>query len=155
MLSIDYDLSVPGFPTDEIGFATLVRVHHGNLQLKIVNDGETSFYKLNVRTVLELYVGQEKPQLFVQSDTNVIETIPPKGMVASAFTLYPNFPGLVSVAVYITDINGKAVMSKRKTEKTYQELPVRYWFHVLDDIPVKTLMTIRDLVARLPKEEQK
>lgn len=64
MLSLDYELSVPGFPSSEIGSATLVRTKPADMQINLTNDGQHSLYKLNVKPVIESYVGQDKPQLF-------------------------------------------------------------------------------------------
>jgi len=146
MLSIGYQLSVPGFPQDEIGFGTLVRVHVANLNMTVTNDGETSLYKINVRPVIESCVGQEKPILFLQSTTQVIEMLPPKSMVPLTFAIWPHFPGLVAVAIHITDATNDAVMAKREGEKEYQKLPVRWWFHVVDNISIETLRALKTLV---------
>jgi hypothetical protein len=151
MLSIEYDLAVPEFAPDIIGVATMVRAEYAEIVLRITNDGPTQLNKIRVKPVLELYIGQEKPQLFVQEDAQVIETLSPSQTISLTFGLVPSYPGLVAVAIHVTDINKKAVMVKRKTELTYKELPVRYWFHVADNISVLTLIAIKDLVERFSK----
>ncbi len=155
MLSIDFELSVPGFKGNEIGFGTLVRVNRANLQIKVTNDGQTSLYKLNVRPVLESYVGQDKPILFSQFDAQTIDQIAPKTMMPLTFTIWAQFPGLVAVAIYVTDAANNAVMAKRQNETAYQRLPVRWWFHVADNISVETLRALKTLKAQQPKENKK
>ena len=155
MLSIDYELSTPEYPLEEIGYGALVRVHNANFQLQITNDGEAPAGKLNVQPVLESYVGQDKPKLFLQLHAQVIENIPPKSMIVLDFILRAHYPGLVAVANYVTDTDIKAVMVKRKTELTYHETPVRYWFYVLDNIAVETLMVLRQLAVQWPKDGNK
>jgi hypothetical protein len=125
----------------------------GKFQFDVTNDGQVPIRGLNVRPVLESYVGQEKPLLFQWGDTKVIEVILPKGMVPIEFEFWPIFPGLVSVGLYVTDAANKAVMVKRKTDSSYAQAPVRWWFHVADDISLKTLRTLRKLLAR--REETK
>ena len=51
MLSIDYELSVPGFSSSEIGYGTFVRAKPANLQINVTNDGQRSLYKLNVKPI--------------------------------------------------------------------------------------------------------
>ena len=155
MISIDYDLVVPGFSKEEIGGGTLVRAYQGKFQLTVTNDGLVVLTGLAVRPVMESYVGQEKPQLFQWSDTQVIKEVPPKGMVALEFVFRPIFPGLVSVAFYVTDVANKAVMAKRKTDSVYGEAPVRWWFHVADDISLETLRALRILAAAGGQETKK
>lgn len=155
MLSIGYELSVPGFKVDEIGYDTLVRCNSANFQIKLTNEAQTSLYKLNVRPVIESYVGQDKPILFLQSDTKTIEQIPPKGMVPLTFSIWANCPGLVAVAIYVTDSTNKAVIAKRPEETAYKQLPVRYWFHVVDNISVEILRTLKTLKVQQPKEKKK
>ena len=147
MISINYVLVVPGFSRQEIGIGTMVRSHLGKVQLTVTNDGTDFFRVLRVRPVLESHVGQEKPQLFQWSDTQVIKEIPPKGMVPLEFTFRPTFPGLVSVAFYLTDAANNAVMAKRKTDSSYAQAPVRWWFHVVDDISLQTLRALKALAA--------
>jgi len=154
MISIDYNLVVPGFPQKEIGYQTLVRSHIGKFQFDVTNGGRVPLLRLSVRPALESYVGQEKPLLFQWADTQVIEAIPSKGMVSIEFKFWPIFPGLVSVALYMTDAANKAVMAKRKTDSSYEQAPVRWWFHVTDDISLETLRALRILVAR-EKETKK
>lgn len=153
MISIDYEFSVKEFSTTEVGHMTFVRAYKSKFQFDVTNDGTKSLRGLNIRPVLESYVGQEKPQLFQWLDTQVIEEIAPKGMVPIKCEFWPFYPGLVSVALYVTDSNNKAVMAKRKTGSDYKEEPVRWWFHVADDISVETLRALKKLVAR--KEETK
>ena len=147
MISIDYHLVVPGFSQQEIGYGTLVRSHLGKVQLAVTNDGLVILRGLSIRPALESYVGQEKPQLFQWSDTQVIREIPPKGMVSLEFTFRSMFPGLVSIAFYLTDAANNAVMAKRKTDSSYAQAPVRWWFHVVDDISLQTLRALKALAA--------
>jgi hypothetical protein len=148
MISIDYNVNTPGFPTKEIGYGTLVRAFESKFQCDVTNDGPKPLLRLNVRPVLESYVGQEKPQLYQWSNTQVIEAIPPNGMASIKFEFVPNYPGLVSVALYVTDAANKAVMTKRKTDSSYEEAPVRWWLHVIDDISLETLRELRKLMAK-------
>jgi hypothetical protein len=155
MLSIDYELSVPGFRENEIGSGTLVRAYRTDLQIKVTNDGQTSLYKINVTPALESYVGQDKPMLFLWLDKQIIDEIPPKSMVPLTFPIWANYPGLVAVAVYITDATGNVVKAKRQTGTAYQELPVRWWFHVIDDISIETLRVLKALAAKKAEETKK
>lgn len=145
MLSMDYTLNVPGFSQQEIGYGTLVRVHRAKVQFTLTNKGQAPLGKLSIRPVLESYIGQEKPQLFQWYDTQIIRSIPPEGMAPLIFEIWPNFPGLVSVAVYVTGADGNAIMAKRATSSTYERLPVRWWFHVADDISIQTLKVLKRL----------
>ena len=151
MLSIDHDLSVPGFKRKEIGVGTLVRVHDANLEIQLTNDGQTYLRKLKVKPVIESYVGQNKPILFLYMDEEIIDEIPPKSMVSLTISIWHNFSGVVSVALYITDANDKAVMAKRQRDTTYQGLPVRWWFNVVDNISIEILRTLKTLVAQNEK----
>lgn len=155
MISINYSLVVPGFSQREIGYGTLVRSHQGKFQLTMTNDGLEYLLRLSVRPVLESYVGQEKPQLFQWQDTQVIENIPPSGMVSREFAFVPIFPGLVSVAFYVTDSANNPVMAKRKTDSSYAQAPVRWWFHVVDNISLETLRALRRLAAAGNEETKK
>lgn len=155
MLSIDHELSVPGFNRDEIGIGTLVRVHLANLQIELTNDAQTPLYRLNVRPVLESYVGLDKPILFLWSDTQIIDEIPPKSMVPLTFRIWANYPGLVAVAIHVTDSNNNAVMAKRTNGKAYEQSPVRWWFHVVDNISVEILRALKTLKVPKPKEKKK
>ena len=155
MLSIDYQLSVPGFKVSEIGSGTLVRVNSANLHINVTNDGSGSLYNLNVKLVLESYVGQDKPTLFLQSATKIIDEVPPKGLVPLTFRIRPHFPGVVAVAIYVTDATGNTVMAKRPKETAYEQSPVRYWFYVVDNISVQTLRALKALAAQKPKETKK
>lgn len=152
MITIDYNLVVPGFKHKDIGYLTLVRSHQGKLQLTVTNDGLVLLKGLRVRLATESYVGQEKPQLFQWSDTQVINEVPPKGMVSIEFAVQPCFPGLVSVALYVTDAANNAVMAKRKTDSSYGQAPVRWWFHVADNISLETLKVLRILAAARGEE---
>jgi len=155
MLSVDYELSAPGFKREEIGSGTLVRVHKANLQIQLANDGQTYLRKLKVKPVIESYVGQDTPILFLSMEEKMIDEIPPKSMVPLTFKIWPNFPGLISVAVHITDASDNAVMAKRQSETTYQKLPIRWWFHVVDNISVETLKTLKNLVAQERKDTER
>ncbi len=154
MLSLDYELSVPGFNTNEIGVQTLVRVNAANLRIQLSNDGQTYLRKLKVKPVVESHIGQDKPILLLSVKEKKIKEIPPKGMVPLTFSIWPNFPGLVSIAVYITDADDNAVMAKRQVETTYQRLPVRWWFHVVDNIYIEILKTLKTLVAQKRKDSE-
>jgi len=147
MISIDYETVVPGFSKEEVRHGTFVRAHTGKVQFYVTNDGRARIRKLNIRAVLESYVGQEKPLLFQWEDPQVIEAIPSKGTELIEFEFWPYFPGLVSVALYVTDATNKAIMMKRKTDSNYQEAPIRWFFHVADDISLETLRALRKLVA--------
>ncbi len=155
MLSLGYELSVPGFPRSEIGFETLVRAKPANLQVNVTNDGQMSLYKLNVKPVVESYVGQDKPILFGQRDAQIIEQIAPKAMIPLTFRIWAIFPGLVAVAIYVTDSNNNAVMAKRQTETAYEQSPVRWWFNVIDNISIEILRALKTLKAPKPKERKK
>ncbi len=155
MLSLDYELSVPGFKSNEIGYQTLVRTKPAVMQINLTNDGRNSLYKLNVKPVLESYIGQEDPKLFHWSEAQIIDHIEPKTMVALTFRIWPHFPGLVAVAIHVTDDSNNAVMAKRQTETAYKQLPVRWWFHVVDNISVEILRTLKALVAQTQKDTEK
>ena len=155
MLSMDYELSVPGFKTKEIGHQSLVRAHNANLKIRLTNDGQTNLRKLKVEPVVESYIGQDRPMLFLSLDEQTIDEIPPKSMISLTFRIWVNYPGLVAVAVHITDANNNAVMAKRESETTYQEQPVRWWFHVVDNVSVEILKTLRTLVAQKQKDSEK
>ncbi len=155
MLSIDYELAVPGFKVNEIGSGTLVRVNPANLQINVTNDGSGSLYNLSVKPVVESYVGQDEPLLFWRGGAQVIDQIASKAMVPLTFSIRTNYPGLVAVAIYVTDATGNTVMTKRPNETAYQQSPVRWWFHVVDNISVQTLRALRALAAQKPKETKK
>lgn len=155
MLSIDYELAVTGFKVSEIGPGTLVRVNRANLQINVTNDGSGSLYSLNVKPVLESYVGQDNPILFLQQDAQVIDQIASKAMVPLTFSIWANYPGLVAVAIYVTDATGSTVMAKRPKETAYEQSPVRYWFYVVDNISVQTLRALKALAAQKPKEMER
>lgn len=147
MISIDYELVVPDFSTEEIGLGTLVRTHWAKFKLTVTNDGEAILRALSVRPVLEAYVGQEKPQLFSWAKAQVIQELSPKAKVPLEFEFVPIIPGLVSVAFYVTDADNKAVTAKRKIDSNYDQTPVRYWLYVADNIAVETLRALRILAA--------
>lgn len=155
MLSLYFELSVPGFSSSEIGPETLVRMKLAVMQINLTNDGPNSLYKLNVKPVVESYVGQDKPLLFWQQDVQIIDQIAPKAMVPLTFKIWAHFPGLVAVALYVTDATGNAVMAKRQNETAYQQSPVRWWFHVVDSISVETLRALKTLKVQKPKEKKK
>lgn len=152
MLSVDYELSVPGFRASEIGHQTIVRVHNANIQIQLINNGQTYLRKINVKPVVESYIGQNRPMLFLSLDEQMIDEIPPKSMISLTFRIWANYPGLVVVAVHMTDANNNAVMAKRESETTYQEQPVRWWFHVVDNVSVEILKTLKTLVAQKQKD---
>lgn len=155
MISIDYNLVVPRSLQREIGYATLVRAYPAKCHIFVINDGTVILQGLSVRLALESYVGQEKPQLFGWSDTKVIKEIPPKGKALLEFTLLPIFPGLVSIALYVTDAPNSAIMAKRKTDTNYAKAPVRWWFHVIDNISLETLRSLKTLAAAGGKKTKK
>lgn len=154
MISIDLDIDVKGFTQKEIGYWTLARAYGNEFQFKVTNDSKKTIRGLNVRPVLESYVGQEKAQLYQWSDTKVIETISPNKMVPIKCKIVPHYPGLVSVTLYVTDADNKAVMAKRKTDSSYEEAPVRWWFHVADDISLEILDTLKQLLARVEETKK-
>ena len=154
MINIDCSVNVQGFSLKEIGQWTLVRTCRSTFQFDVTNDGSEPLHKLNVRAVMESYVGQEKPQLYQWADTQFIDTIPPKNLVPITFEITPVFPGVVSVALYVTEATNKAVMVKRKEHSSYAEGPVRYWFHVADDMLLEMLKELKILVARGEKTKK-
>jgi len=155
MLSIDYALSIPGFSTKEIGYQTLVRAERADLEVQITNDLRSTVSKLNVKIILESYVGQIKPILFMQSDPRIVSTIPSKGMIPVIYNIYPTFPGLVAISIHVTDSFNNVVKAKRTTEESYKESPVRFWFHVLDNVSVETLRALKKLVKQQLKGARK
>ena len=154
MISIDVNVNVQGFPTKEIGYWTLVRAYDNEIQFEVTNDSKKPIHGLNVRPVLESYVGQEKPQLYQWADPQVIETISSNKMVPIKCIFVPHYLGLASVALYVTDADNKAVMAKRKEQSSYEEAPVRWWLHVADDISLEILSTLKKLLARREKTKK-
>lgn len=148
MISVSYDLTVPDFPKEEIGYSTLVRGYKGKFKFSLTNDGKVTLRKLNARAVIESYVGQEKPLLFAWANTKVIKEITPKGTESIEFEFIPAFPGLVSVALYLTSAANKTVKAKRKTQSNYEQAPVRWWFHVADDASMEILQALKELIAK-------
>jgi hypothetical protein len=148
MISVSYDITVPGFSMKEIGYATLVRSYDTKVKFNVTNDRRVTLRKLSARAVLESYVGQDKPLLFSWAKPQVIKEIPPEDTVSIEFEFSPTFPGLVSVALYVTDAGNKTIKAKRKTSSNYEQAPVRWWFHVIDDISLEILMALRQLVAK-------
>jgi len=148
MISIDCSVNVPGLPVKEIGQWTVVRTVRSTFQFDVTNDGSKPLHRLNVRAVMESYVGQEKPQFYQWADTQVIDKIPPKNLVPIKFNFTPVFPGVVSVALYVTEADNKAVMVKRKANPSYEEGPVRYWFHVADDILLEMLKELKNISGK-------
>lgn len=155
MLSIDYELTVPGFSSQDIGYLTFVRGERAKFQVQINNDSRYNVSKLNVKIILESYVGQIKPILLLQPEPQIIDSIPPKNMIPLTFELYPNFPGLVAVSVHVTDSSDNIIKTKRITDKSYKESPVRWWFHVIDNISVETLRALKQLVKQGSKGAKK
>lgn len=155
MLNIDYKLSVPGFKVNEIGSGTLIRAHNANLRIELVNNEQTYLRKLNVRPALESYIGQDKPILFLWSETQIIDEIPPKSMVPLTFRIWANYPGLIAIAIHVTDASNNAVMAKRPSETAYNQSPVRYWFYVVDNISIQTLRALKAVLEQKPKETKK
>lgn len=151
MISIDCNAGVSGFSQKQLGSWTLVRAYRSKFQFNVTNDGRKRLLGLSVRPVMESYLGQEKPFLFQWLDTQVIEAIPPKETVKIECELTPLHSGLVSVALYMTDSTNKAVMAKRKTSSSYDEAPVRWYFHVADDVSVEILKELKRLTARREK----
>jgi len=83
-----------------------------------------------------------------------MKNIAPKGTAKLSFSVYPNFPGVVAVAVSLTNKDGIAIRAKRETEETYEAKPVRWWFHVSDDVSMETLDALRKLLALQTDKEQ-
>lgn len=154
MISIGIDMNVPDFPKKEVPYGTLVRGHNCKFKVNVTNDGRVTLSNLSVRGVLESYVGQEKPMLFQWADTQVIEALSPRKTVSMEFTLRPFYPGLVSIALYVTDAAKKDVKAKKKTASGYEEAPVRWWLHVADNISLDTLRVLRELVGREKKTKK-
>lgn len=151
MLSLSYVLSTPGFNLKDIGHHALVRAYNADIEITFENDGQTTLRNITVQPVIESYIGQDQPKLFLTMEEITIETIPPKGIVAETFRIYPNFPGLISIAINITDTSGDIIPSKRKEEKTYDRQPVRWWFHVVDNVQIEILKTLKTLVQKQKK----
>ena len=89
---------------------------------------------------------------WVEIFLKIVDQIPPKSMVPLTFSICAHFPGVISVAVYVTDSNNNNVMAKRQNETTYQQLPVRWWFHVVDNISIEILESLKTLVAQERKD---
>ncbi len=124
------------------------------MKINLTNDGLMTLHKLNVKPVIESYIGQDEPKLFQWLDAQIIEHIAPKTMIPLTFRIRAHFPGLVAVAVYVT--NGtNTVMAKRQNETAYEQEPVRWWFHVADNISVETLKALKTLVAQRQKDAEK
>jgi len=149
-----YTLSTKGFSAKEIGYATLVRSEYGNLKIHLTNDGQVPLSKINVNLAVESYVGQEKPQLFQWLKDQVTE-IPPKDEVPLTFNILPIFPGLLSVAIYVTDATNNTVMTKRIADPNYDQGPIRWWFNVVDKISIETLRALKELVEVQRKVTEK
>lgn len=146
MLSIDIDFSIPGYSPKEIGYYTLVRNKRADLDVQLTNDSSRAISNLNVKVLMESNIGQTKPILFKHSDPEIVDSIPSKGMVPLTFYLYPSFPGLVAISVHVTDQHNIPVKVRKADAKSYQETPVRWWFHVADDISVETLRALKKLL---------
>jgi len=155
MLSIDYDLKVPGFSEREIGYSTLVRDYLTNFEVQITNDSKSSISVLNVKITLESYVGQIEPIMFKRYDPKIIENIQPRSMVPLNFEIFPTFPGLLAISIRVTDSFNNTVQLKKAEEESYQKAPVRYWFYVADDISVETLRALKQLLRQGKKGKKK
>ena len=97
---------------------------------------------------MESYVGQIKPVLFLQSDTQVIDSIPPKDTVKLIFEVYPSFTGLISTAVRVTDSLNNNIVLKRNPKELPKESPIRWWWSVADDISIETLRALKKLIKQ-------
>lgn len=148
MLSIDFDFSIPGYSRRDIGDLTLVRDKRTDIQFEITNDSNNSISNLEVAITVESYIGQAKPILFRHYDPQIVERIPRKSMVPLKIRIYPSFPGLVAVSIQVTNPHGNDVNIKKLHGKSYQPKPVRWWFHVADDIAVETLRTLKKLLKQ-------
>jgi hypothetical protein len=137
-----------------LGAATLLRGCPTRFNFAVTNEDSTSVEGVRVTPVLESYVGQATPLLFARLAPKTIKNIAPKETAKLSFRVHPIFPGVVAVAVSLTDKNGVAIRAKRATEETFQAQPVRWWFHVLDDISVETLDALNKLLALQTKKEQ-
>ncbi len=155
MLSLSYELSVPDFKDEEIGAQTLVRVHFATLGIHIFNDGQTPLRKIHVKPTVESYVGQNAPILFLSLEPVIVDEISPKSLVSVTFNIWPNYPGLLSVAVHITDSHDNPVMVKRREQKEYKETPVRWWFHVVENVSVEILRTLKILNTTIRKDKER
>jgi hypothetical protein len=120
----------------------------------VTNEGSTSVGGVTLAPVLESYIGQATPRLFSRLAPKTIKNIAPKGTAKLSFRVDPSFPGVVAVAVSLTSKDGRAIRAKRDTGDTFEAEPVRWWFHVLDDISVETLDVLRKLLALQTKKEQ-
>lgn len=153
-VSIGCKVTVPGFAASEIGGA-FVRAYPSKLQVTLKNDGVTRLGGLSVRLVLESYVGQEKPILFQWAEKQVVEEIASKESATLEFECVPRFPGLASVACYVADAAGDAVKVKRPKDASYGEPPVRWYFHVIDDISIETLRALKRLQETIRNQTKK
>lgn len=153
MLSMNYRIVMPVFNVKDIGPYTLVSGNKANLKIQVTNDSESVLRGITVRTVIESYVGQEKPQLFRWFDPKEIVELGSKETAVLEYEVIPVFPGLASIAVYCADRFNNSIMAKRKTDANYKETPVRWWFNVADHVAVQTLMVLKNLSRRLAKGE--
>ena len=143
-----------GRKQSELGNFTLLRAHTTTFNFAVTNEDSTSVEGVTLTPVLEMYVGQATPILFSRLAPKTIKNIAPKGTAKLSFSVYPNFPGVVAVAVSLTNKDGIDIRAKRDTEETYEAKPVRWWFHVLDDISVETLDALKKLLALQTKKER-
>lgn len=147
MITIEYDFSVPRYKRSEIGYHTLVRGKRAEFEFRMTNDSNRSLDNLSVAITLESYIGQDTPKLFRKQDPVTVDKIPHKSMVPLNCVLYPTFPGLIAVSVYVTDSVNNAIQIKKSGEKSYQVDSIRWWFHVVDDISIDILRTLKQLLT--------
>jgi hypothetical protein len=139
---------VADYSYEQIGVGTLVSNHWATLELTLTNDSPGTLSNITVRPALELYVGQEKAQLFSWADPQIIKAIPSKGEAVLNFQMIPFHPGLASIAIYVTDSANIPVQTKRIYGSSYETTPTRWWFHVADYISVEILQELKKLTKQ-------
>ncbi len=145
MFSVSLESNTPDLR--RLGPFTLVRGYRNRFTLTISNDADTIAEAPSVSLILESYVGQQDPILFTRRAPTTLDDVEPHATATIDWDMTPHFPGLAALAVHITNHDGAAAEAKRKDDKEYAATPVRWWFHVADDISVE----IRDSLAGLLK----
>lgn len=154
LLSVEIGWTVPDWKQSQLGDFTLVRGYPAKFNFSVTNEDTTPVAAVTLAPVIESYVGQESPQLFQRLAPRTIKTIAPKGTSKRSFDVYPVFPGVLAVAVSLTDNDGIAIKARRDEQDNFEATPVRWWFHVLDDVSIETLVAVRELLALVTKKEQ-
>ena len=155
MLSLDIDWEVQGLPRDlprgHLKKTRLVKDYLTKVRLTISNNGEDIARGVSVSPILESYVGQERPILFVREEERRIKDIRPNRTASLTFDIMPVFPGLVALAVEVKNTEGRFIKAKRESDRSYSEAPVRWWFHVVDNVAIETLSALQGLRAALDR----